>query len=81
MLAGINNLAQRLNGLPQLVIGGVERRRGEADDVRGAEVGDDAARLQRPRDARSLIVLDGEMTTAPLRLAAGCRWRSCRGAR
>src|SRR5215210_5813234 len=51
MLARVNDLAQSLNGLPQLVIGRGERRRGEADDVRSAEVGDDATGFERPRDA------------------------------
>src|SRR5829696_4035500 len=71
MLAGIDDVTESLHRPPQLVIGGVERDGGEAEDVRGAEVGDDAARLERPRDARRLIVLDCEVPTAPLRLAWG----------
>src|SRR5215210_5090941 len=71
MLARVNDLTQGLNGAPQLVIGRVERRRGEADDVRSPEVRDDAAGLERPRDARSLLVLDGEVAAAPLRRPRG----------
>src|SRR5688572_3836867 len=71
ILAGVDDFTERLNGLPQLVVGGGDRRRSEADDVRGAEVGDDAARFERPGDPWRLVVLDGEVTAAPLRLARG----------
>src|SRR5688572_23383965 len=71
MLAGVDDFTERLNRLPQLMVGGGEGSRGEADDVRGAEVGDDAARFERSRDPRRLVVLDGEVTTPPLRLAWG----------
>ena len=81
MLAGIDDLPERLNGLPQLVVGGGERHRSEADDVRGAEVGDDAAGFEGPRDPRRLVMLDGEVTTPPLRLAGGADGEACREAR
>src|SRR4051812_3937919 len=71
MLAGVDDFAECLNRLPQFVVGGVERGGGEADDVRGPEVGDNAARLERPRDSWRLVVLDGEVAAAPLRLARG----------
>ena len=69
MLAALHDRAQRGDGLPDLVVGGVQRDRGETDHVWGAEVRDDAARLKRLAELDRLRVLQRHVPTPTLWLA------------
>src|SRR5215217_329406 len=71
VFARVDDLPQVPRGLPEVVVGGVEGDRGEADDVRGPKIGNDAATFERFGDAGSGVVLDGDVATAPDRVTRG----------